>query len=49
MGAVTIEYSDIQSSKQRQFKEERYEKIKEDISSKFADIVKIQISLLKAA
>ena len=49
MGAVTIEYSDIQSSKQRLFKEEKYEEIKEDISSKFADIAKTQVALLKAA
>lgn len=49
MGAVTIEYSDAQSAKQRLFTESKHEELKENVYREFRDIAKRQIALLKAA
>lgn len=49
MGAVTIEYSDSQSSKQRLFTEMKYDSISEEMSRSFQDIAKEQVKVLEAA
>lgn len=49
MGAVTIEYNDAESIKQRLYTEQNFEKFKEDISTSLAAIGQEQERLLKAA
>lgn len=49
MGAVTIEYSDQQSCKQRIFTEHKYEELREEITIEYRKIAKAQVALLKAA
>ena len=49
MGAVTIEYSDSQSGKQRLFTEKKYAEISETINGSFREIAQEQIKLLEAA
>lgn len=49
MGAVTMEYSDQQSTKQRIFAEAKFAEIRPEVSLKLVDTAKAQISLLKAA
>lgn len=49
MGAVTIEYSEQQSMRQRIFAEKKFEEIRKDLKMKFELIAEQQRMLLKAA
>ena len=49
MGTVTLEYGEIQSTKERIFAENKFEAIRPALTDTLTKIASVQVSLLKAA